>query len=89
MSQPKTNIKSLIEAVELTHKAEPSEKLMQQLYAIPDQLAIRQFYVSKRLIWSVAAGLLLLISINTLTLQKHSNSQSNKSNVYFSHLAHI
>lgn len=73
---------------ELVQQVEPSESLMQRLHSIPKQVYDK---VPKKVVWSVAASIAVLIVLNVFSLQEYNETETttNKTQTedsYFSYL---
>ncbi len=79
---------------EFIHRTEPGSDLMNRLRAIPGNVPKVVNMVPKRVIWMVAAGLALLISLNLLSVKSYEKASdrqeiSQTDDIYFSYLKQL
>lgn len=94
MNEQESWIERHLVSTEFVHPVETSEELMARLRSIPVQMGKKVYLVPKRALWSLVAGLAVLITVNLISLsnyEKAQNSQetSTTSDSYFSYLNQI
>ncbi|OFZ09343.1 MAG: hypothetical protein A3D92_04485 [Bacteroidetes bacterium RIFCSPHIGHO2_02_FULL_44_7] len=83
-----------LESTEFVHPVEASDALMLRLRSIPVQMGRKVYLVPKRAIWSLVAGLAVLITVNLIALSNYERAQEvheagRASDTYFSYMKQL
>lgn len=94
MNKKEDWIERHLQSTEFVHPVEASEALMERLRSIPVQMGNKVYLVPKRAIWSLVAGLAVLITVNLMALSNYERGQevqdvSNASDTYFSYMKQL
>lgn len=83
-------IEQTLSSVDGIRQSVPSKKLMERLTKIPFESAVLNNTIPMKAIWLAAASILLLISVNILTIQKTKQSaKSDDSSIYNSYFSYL
>ena len=93
MNQKETWIAEM-ENTEFVHRVEPNAELINRLKGIPQQLSKKLNWIPKRMVWTAAASIALLIGVNAWTYYGYKNStertaEQTVEESYFSHLEQL
>lgn len=96
MSRKEEWIERMMNSEDYIGLSNPSDALMRKLKAIPSRIEESYNSVPKKVVWSVAAGIALLICLNFASLNNYNRSSTQNasqseelSEAYFSYLKQI
>lgn len=75
MNEKEQWIDQHLRSEEFLQKAAPGSDLMARLKAIPVKSGAIRVLIPKRIIWSVAAGITLLIVLNLISIQSYRKAE--------------
>lgn len=80
MDTSESKIEKTINAAKHINRVEPSEHLMTRLHAIPASLNQTYDRVPKKIVWTVAASIAVLVVLNVFSLDQYNDSRQDAAN---------
>ena len=75
-----SKLEKTLNAVKHVNRVEPSEHLKARLHAIPEGLKEAYDRVPKKVVWTVAASIAVLVLFNAFSLDQYTDSSQNTAN---------
>lgn len=69
-------IEKTINVISEIGRVEPSEELLTRLKNIPSQVRAAYDVVPKKIVWSVAASIIVLVVLNVFSMREYKHSKS-------------
>ncbi len=89
MNRMEQDIEKTLQSAERIRFVAPSEQLLNRLKNIPTDVKQGYAMIPKKIVWTIAASIALLIAVNMVALKRYSSTQvqqTTTTNSYFDYL---
>lgn len=80
MNQKENKAEQTLKMANYVENVDPSEALMSRLHAIPGNIKNAYDRVPKKVVWTVAASIAVLIVMNAVSFRQYSSAEENVTN---------